>query len=34
MKTKKEKINTMLETAHVALTNVSYIIHKTNKLDA
>lgn len=27
----KEKVNTMLETAHVALTNVSYIIHKTNR---
>ncbi|MDD2821886.1 MAG: agmatine deiminase family protein, partial [Flavobacterium sp.] len=27
----KEKVNTMLETAHVALANVSYIIHKTNR---
>ena len=27
----KEKVNTMLETAHVALGNVSYIIHKTNR---
>ena len=27
----KEKVNTMLETAHVALTNISYIIHKTNR---
>ncbi|RTY84891.1 agmatine deiminase family protein [Flavobacterium sp. ZB4P23] len=27
----KEKVNTMLETAHVVLTNVSYIIHKTNR---
>ncbi|WP_144891783.1 agmatine deiminase family protein [Flavobacterium tiangeerense] len=27
----KIKVNTMLETAHVELTNVSYIIHKTNR---
>ena len=27
----KEKVNTMLETAHVAVANVSYIIHKTNR---
>ena len=27
----KEKVNFMLETAHVELTNVSYIIHKTNR---
>ena len=27
----KEKVNTMLETAHVEPTNVSYIIHKTNR---
>jgi agmatine deiminase len=27
----KEKVNTMLEIAHVALTNISYIIHKTNR---
>lgn len=27
----KEKVNTMLETAHVVLANISYIIHKTNR---
>ena len=27
----KNKVNIMLKTAHVALTNVSYIIHKTNR---
>lgn len=27
----KEKVNTMLETAHVAVANVSYILHKTNR---
>ena len=27
----KTKVNSMLETAHVELTNVSYIIHKTNR---
>jgi agmatine deiminase len=27
----KEKVNTILDTAHVALANVSYIIHKTNR---
>lgn len=27
----KEKVNTILETAHVALAKVSYIIHKTNR---
>ncbi|WP_158981098.1 MULTISPECIES: agmatine/peptidylarginine deiminase [unclassified Flavobacterium] len=27
----KTKVNTMLETAHVELANVSYIIHKTNR---
>ena len=27
----KEKVNIMLETAHVALNNISYIIHKTNR---
>ena len=27
----KEKVNTMLETAHVALAKVSYIIYKTNR---
>ncbi|RDI56260.1 agmatine deiminase family protein [Flavobacterium glaciei] len=27
----KEKVNAMLETAHVELTNISYIIHKTNR---
>lgn len=27
----KEKVNAMLQTAHVALTNISYIIHKTNR---
>ena len=27
----KEKVTTMLETAYVELTNVSYIIHKTNR---
>jgi agmatine deiminase len=27
----KAKVNTMLETAHVELTNVSYIIYKTNR---
>ena len=27
----KEKVSEMLETAHIQLTNVSYIIHKTNR---